>query len=196
MASRFPSSLHQRDSRSDLFKGYTGGASRNVSASPSRQLHQQQQHQQQQSPYGGNGSGSGYGYGGYQPNGGGVGSSGSSHLGVGVGSAGFRPATPNRKGQYSDAVLNELESQNDQQVDGILGKVRLLKDMTVAIGDEIRDSSALAEKMNEGFDQTRLRVGRTMNRMLVMAERTGVGWRVWLAFFAAVIFLFVYVWLF
>ena len=114
-------------------------------------------------------------------------------------------------------MLNELESQNDQHVEGILGKVRLLKDvgccsffvilfarvtdrfrkqMTVAIGDEIRDSSALAEKMNDGFDRTRLRLGRTMNRMLVMAERTGVGWRVWLAFFAAVIFLFIYVWLF
>ena len=125
------------------------------------------------------------------------------------------------RGQYSDAVLNELESQNDQHVEGILGKVKILKDvgllfffcflgslpfarvtdrsrkqMTVAIGDEIRDSSALAEKMNDGFDRTRLRLGRTMNRMLVMAERTGVGWRVWLAFFAAVIFLFVYVWLF
>jgi hypothetical protein len=34
------------------------------------------------------------------------------------------------RGQYSDAVLNELESQNDQQVDGILGKVRLLKDVS------------------------------------------------------------------
>ncbi|KAH6622832.1 hypothetical protein F5144DRAFT_341109 [Chaetomium tenue] len=199
MASRFgSSSLHQRDSRSDLFKGYTGGAaSRTVSASPSRQQQRQQQPQQF-------GNGGGYGYGGYQPGGGGgggagsggsVGASGSSHLGV-AGGGGYRPATPNRKGQYSDAVLNELESQNDQQVDGILGKVRLLKDMTVAIGDEIRDSSALAEKMNDGFDQTRLRLGRTMNRMMVMAERTGVGWRVWLAFFAAVIFLFVYVWLF
>ena len=73
---------------------------------------------------------------------------------------------------------------------------RFRKQMTVAIGDEIRDSSALAEKMNDGFDRTRLRLGRTMNRMLVMAERTGVGWRVWLAFFAAVILLFVYVWLF
>ncbi|KAJ4307153.1 protein transport protein bet1 [Collariella sp. IMI 366227] len=152
MASRFA-----RDSRSDLFKGYTGGSSsRPVSASPgpSRQ-------QQQQQPLGGGGSG--YGYGG---------------------------------GQYSDAVLNELESQNDEQVEGILGKVKMLKDMTVAIGDEIRDSSALAEKMNDGFDKTRLRLGRTMNRMLVMAERTGVGWKVWLAFFAAVIFLFIYVWLF
>lgn len=33
------------------------------------------------------------------------------------------------RGQYSDAVLNELESQNDAQVEGILGKVRVLKDV-------------------------------------------------------------------
>lgn len=116
------------------------------------------------------------------------------------------------RGQYSDAVLNELESQNDGQVEGIMGKVRQLKDvcdpvlclngsadgkqMTIAIGDEIRDSSALAEKMNDSFDSTRVRLRGTMNRMLLMAERTGVGWKVWLAFFAAVGFLFFYVWLF
>ncbi|KAK3985586.1 hypothetical protein QBC44DRAFT_404291 [Cladorrhinum sp. PSN332] len=187
MASRFgSSSLHQRDSRSDLFKGYTGGGSARASPNP---LQQQQR------------SGGGYGYGGYQPspppppsNG------GSSYLAIGEGSSaqrgGYRSATPNKKGQYSDAVLNELESQNDEQVDGILGKVRILKDMTVAIGDEIRESSALAEKMNEGFDNTRLRLRGTMNRMMIMAEKTGVGWKVWVAFFLAVIFLFVYVWLF
>jgi blocked-early-in-transport protein 1 len=120
------------------------------------------------------------------------------------------------RGQYSDAVLNELESQNDSQVEGILGKVRILKDvcrpplspacpyrkltfllqMTHAIGDEIRDSSAFAEKMNDSFDSTRLRLRGTMNRMLVMAQRSGVGWKVWLAFFAAVALLFIYVWLF
>lgn len=35
-----------------------------------------------------------------------------------------------------------------------------------------------------------------MKRMLRMAERTGVGWRVWVGFFAAVMLLFWYVWLF
>jgi blocked-early-in-transport protein 1 len=34
-----------------------------------------------------------------------------------------------------------------------------------------------------------------MTRMLRMAERTGVGWRVWLVFLLAVFFLFFYVWL-
>lgn len=68
--------------------------------------------------------------------------------------------------------------------------------MTIAIGDEIRDSSAFAEKMNENFDNTRLRLRGTMNRMLIMADKTGIPWKVWLAFFAIVGFLFFYVWLF
>lgn len=66
----------------------------------------------------------------------------------------------------------------------------------MAIGDEIRDSTAFTEKMNEGFEGTRNRLKGTMNRMLRMAERTGVGWRVWLGFFAFIFMLFVYVWLF
>jgi blocked early in transport 1 len=68
--------------------------------------------------------------------------------------------------------------------------------MTIAIGDEIRESSALAEKMNDSFDNTRLRLRGTVNKMLLMAEKTGVGWKVWLAFFIAVGILFFYVWVF
>lgn len=174
MASRFGNStLHQRDSRSALFEGYTGGADstrRQFSPSP-------------------NSVGGGYGYGGYPGSNGNGG-----HLGVQ--SRGYRPATPNSKGQYDNATLDELESQNDQQVSGIMDKVKILKSMTVAIGDEIRDSSAMMEKMNDSFDMTRGRLRGTMNRMMIMAERTGVGWKVWLGFFAAVILIFTYVWLF
>ncbi|KAF2665866.1 v-SNARE [Microthyrium microscopicum] len=108
----------------------------------------------------------------------------------------FRAATPNSKGQYSDAVLSELESQNDEQMAGLSGKVKRLKDLTMAIGDEIRESTTLADSMNETFDGTTIRLKNTMNRMLRMAERTGIGWRVWLAFFAVVVLLFWYVKLF
>ena len=68
--------------------------------------------------------------------------------------------------------------------------------MTIAIGEEIRDSTSLAESMNNTFDTTSVRLKNTMNRMLAMAEKTGIGWRVWLGFFAFVILLFWYVWLF
>ena len=33
------------------------------------------------------------------------------------------------RGQYSDAVLSELENQNDQEIEGISAKVKMLKDV-------------------------------------------------------------------
>jgi len=48
-------------------------------------------------------------------------------------------------------VLSELESQNDEQVKGMIGKMRL-KNLSIQVGDEIGDSSALVEK--EGFEGT------------------------------------------
>ncbi|MCJ1340402.1 protein transport protein bet1 [Bachmanniomyces sp. S44760] len=179
MSSRFGSSaLHQRDPRSALFENYKGGQNRTAHSSPNPYS---------QTPAAGLGGGGGQGGGGY----GYTGASGSGGL-----NGGFRPATPNSKGQYSDSVLSELESQNDNEVEGMSAKVRMLKDITVAIGEEIRDSSAMADKMNDSFDNTRVRLKGTMNRMLRMAEKTGVGWRVWLGFSAAVGFVFWYVWLF
>ena len=49
--------------------------------------------------------------------------------------------------------------------------------------------------LENSFDNTRVRIRGNMTRMLRMAERTGVGWRVWLGFFVAVFLLFTYVWL-
>ena len=51
--------------------------------------------------------------------------------GLGDGSGGgYRSATPNTRGQYSDAVLSELESQNEDQLAGMMGRVRMLKDVS------------------------------------------------------------------
>ncbi|KAK7921073.1 SNARE domain-containing protein, partial [Apiospora marii] len=204
-SSRFPNStLHQRDSRSALFEGYNGGGRSSSDATTTRR--------QFQTPSPSPGVGGGYGYSGGYPGSNGNGG----HLGVDNNSrGGFRPATPNSRpvfplrcpsstappastssGQYDDATIESLESQNDSQVSGILDKVSILKSMSVAMGDEIRDSTAMMEKMNDTFDNTRLRVRGTMNRMMIMADRTGVGWRVWLGFFVAVVFVFIYVWLF
>ncbi len=128
-------------------------------------------------------------------------------------------------------MLSELENQNDQHLEGISAKVKMLKDVrfpfallssalpllpfslpslpaqsppiltyqkqiTVSIGDEIRSSSSLAESMNDSFYNTRARLRGTMNRMLRMAKKTGVGWKVWVGFILGVWLLFAYVWLF
>ncbi|OQE22133.1 hypothetical protein PENFLA_c013G10103 [Penicillium flavigenum] len=168
MASRFP---RQRDPRtsSSLFDQY-GGDSRQASRSPAQQP-------------------GGYGYGGYSspaPNG---------YASSGAAGAGYQSASPDKKGHYSDAVLSSLESQNDAEVEGISAKVKMLKNITLAIGDEIRDTSHITD-LNDSFDNTRVRLRGNMNRMLRMADSTGIGWRVWLGFFFAVFLLFFYVWVF
>jgi len=93
-------------------------------------------------------------------------------------------------------VLEELESQNDEQFNGLRGKVKMMKEMSEAIGVEIRESSTLIENMNNSFESTRVKLKGTMNRMMIMAQRSGIGWKVWLMFFMLVFFLFTYVWLF
>ena len=45
------------------------------------------------------------------------------------GYGGYRSATPDKKGRYADAVYNELESQNDEQVGIMTEKVRQLKNV-------------------------------------------------------------------
>jgi blocked-early-in-transport protein 1 len=66
--------------------------------------------------------------------------------------------------------------------------------LTHLIGDEIRDSTSLADKMNDQFENSRNKIKGTMTRMLRMAKKTGVGWKAWVAFFAALILLFWWVW--
>ncbi|KAI5841829.1 hypothetical protein DFP73DRAFT_554810 [Morchella snyderi] len=137
-----------------------------------------------------NAGGSSYGYG-YGYPGDGRGGSASPRV-----ASAYRPATPNARGQYSASVLEELESQNDAQVEGLSAKVKMLKDITEAIGEEVRSSSTLMASMNDSFDNTRAKLRGTMSNMMRMAKRTGVGWKAWLLFICAVVFIFWYVWLF
>jgi blocked-early-in-transport protein 1 len=52
-----------------------------------------------------------------------------------------------------------------------------------------------ADNQEEGFENARTRLKGTFNRMMVMAERSGVGWRMWLLVFALIFLVFFYVWI-
>ncbi|KAL4875561.1 hypothetical protein BJY04DRAFT_201651 [Aspergillus karnatakaensis] len=164
MASRFPRSDLHRRDPRSSLFDSYNGDSRPASKSP--------------------GNAGGYGYGGY-PGG---------DRPMNGNAAGYKSATPNSKGHYSDAVLSHLESQNEEEVEGITAKVKMLKNLTIAIGDEIRDTAHITD-LNDSFENTRTRIKGNMNRMLRMAERTGVGWKVWIGFFALVFLIFFYVWI-
>lgn len=225
MSSRFG-----RDAaRDDLFSSY------NRSASPSKSKNKARASPYNAGGYGLPASADGPGFSAYpgaSTNGslyGGYGAGGASSPGYGAGGSaahdgGYRAATPNSRGQYGSATLDELESQNEEHTGVLIGKVKMLKDvgfppspctlgflyygflcsahhsakaradiypqLTHLIGDEIRDSTSLAEKMNDQFENSRNKIKGTMNRMLRMAKKTGVGWKAWIAFFVALILLF------
>lgn len=118
MASRYGSHLTQREGKSSLFSAYD---ERQRSRSPSKN----KLGSGYSSRYGGGGTESQSAFGAY-PN------SPYSNGSPSASSAGqFRTATPDKKGRYSDAVLSELESQNDEHISGILGKVGQLKQVSL-----------------------------------------------------------------
>lgn len=94
----------------------------------------------------------------------------------------------------NDSVMDSLESQNDRHIEGLTAKVQMLKDITIKIGDEVRDSNKLLQDLESNFDGARTKLKVTFNRMKIMAERSGVSWRVWLMFFAMIFLVFFYVW--
>lgn len=106
----------------------------------------------------------------------------------------FGKSSPESKGQYSDAMLAQLESQNDAQIEGLSAKVKMLKDITVKIGDEVRDSNKLLSDMENNFETAKVKLRGTFNRMIRMAEHSGVGWRAWLALFGFIFLIFFFVW--
>jgi blocked-early-in-transport protein 1 len=115
----------RNDARDDLFSTY------NRSASPSKSK------QKPKSPYGPGGYGyaspaSDSSFSAYPgaPSNGSLYPGTSSNGSYGV-DATYRAATPNSRGQYSAAVLDELESQNENEHVGILtNKVKQLKDVS------------------------------------------------------------------
>lgn len=94
----------------------------------------------------------------------------------------------------SDSMLDSLESQNDKHIEGLSAKVKLLKDITVKIGDEVRDSNNLLTNLENNFEGARTRLKGTYNRMVVMADRSGISLKMWLLFFGIVFLFFFYVW--
>jgi len=129
MAVRFsrPDGRDRDRDRDDLFSTY------NRSASPSKS-----KSKAARSPYGYSSPGASpaLSFGAYP--GAGAGSLGGGRVvsgggggGVGGGGGDYRSATPNSRGQYSSAVLDELESQNEEQVGVLTTKVKMLKDVCV-----------------------------------------------------------------
>jgi len=102
-------------------------------------------------------------------------------------------AAPQAAGhRYAD----DLEGQNDEALEGLSAKVKLLKDITIGIGNEVRESTIQLGQMNDVFAETGGILSGTFRRMNNMAARQGCRWLWYIVFLVIVFWFFMVVWWF
>ncbi|KAL1740096.1 hypothetical protein HDZ31DRAFT_68268 [Schizophyllum fasciatum] len=94
--------------------------------------------------------------------------------------------------RYAD----DLEGQNDEHLEGLSAKVQMLKNITVGIGKEVKESTIQLSEMNDAFAETSGILSGTFRRMNNMAERQGCRWLWYILFLIVVFWFFIVVWWF
>jgi len=92
--------------------------------------------------------------------------------------------------RYAD----DLENQNDEHLEGLSAKVKLLKTITIGIGNEVRESTVQLSQMNDAFSETSGILSGTFRRMNNMAQRHGCRWLWYIVFLVVVFWFFIIVW--
>lgn len=101
---------------------------------------------------------------------------------------------PNLK--HNEAYLLSLESQKDEDFNGMSSKVAALKNLGLQMGDEINKSIKLNEDLTDKFERGKISLKHTYNRMIDMSRAAGLTWKMWLIFFLMFFTLCFYLWLF
>jgi len=113
---------------------------------------------------------------------------------------GITPPHSGRSTPFGDPnghrFADDLESQNDEQLEGLSAKVKLLKDITIGIGAEVRESAVQLSQMNDAFAETSGILAGTFRRMNNMASRQGCRWLWYIVFLILVFWFFIVVWWF
>lgn len=96
---------------------------------------------------------------------------------------------------YSQSILSQLESQNDLHINSIGQKVKALKNMSLKIGEEIRESNKTLQDLSNTFDQTKSSLKKTVDKVILMAQRSRISFKIWLTIFLTVFLLYFYIWI-
>jgi len=94
--------------------------------------------------------------------------------------------------RYAD----DLEGQNDEALEGLSSKVKQLKDLTIGIGNEVRESTIQLSQMNDAFAETGSILSGTFRRMNNMASKQGCRWLWYIVFLVVVFWFFIVTWWF
>ncbi|CAI2178905.1 15075_t:CDS:2 [Funneliformis geosporum] len=93
---------------------------------------------------------------------------------------------------YTPNAHLDLESQNDDKLEGLTGKVKLLKEITLSIGESVKESNILVGAMSDEYSRTSSSLGGTMNKLKRLAVTQNSHFTWWLIFLIVITFIFLY----
>ena len=94
-----------------------------------------------------------------------------------------------RSAHGSAAYESYLQSENDLQINNLAGKVSALKDISIQIGNHIKEDNRLLGDLDNSFDSTGNLLGGTMKRLSRLAQSGGGCHMTYLAAFVMFVFL-------
>ncbi|KAL6936526.1 related to Protein transport protein BET1 [Hanseniaspora guilliermondii] len=98
---------------------------------------------------------------------------------------------------YSETLMNHLESQNDEEISGMHLRLKKLKNLSLKMNDEIDFSNNdIINNLNGTFGETVDKLKNVMTKAKDMADRSRISFKTWLTVFFFVSLLFIYIWLF
>ncbi|GMF13488.1 unnamed protein product [[Candida] boidinii] len=207
-SSRYSTKIHQRDSRTTLFSTGPTDSENSLNSFSSNNLFKSGSEENCSSNIIGNGiNNSNLNFNGINGNTSGGGISNDVYNNFGSNSKKYNddsddilrsssPYVDDSKGKdYNATLLSQLESQNEEYYGKMSEKVELLKNLGLRMGTEIKKSHLSLDGLQNDMELGQKRLKMTFNRMLIMAERTGISWKIWVSFFLIIFTLFFWVWL-
>ena len=98
-------------------------------------------------------------------------------------------AARSRAGHGGAAYDQYMENENDALINGLSSKVTQLKELSIAIGGDVRDQNNMLNDLNDGFDKTGGLLGSTMKRLNGLAKSGGDCTMTYLAVFVFCVFI-------
>jgi len=89
---------------------------------------------------------------------------------------------------------DDLEGQNDERLEGLTAKVKLLKDISIGIGNEVKNSVPDLDTLTDTFAESSGILNGTFRRMNNMSQRQGCRWLWYMVFLIVVFWFFIVVW--
>lgn len=97
---------------------------------------------------------------------------------------------------FNESLLNQLESQNDEEISSMHLRLKKLKNLSLKMNDEIDFSNnEIINNLNGTFGNTVSKLKDVMGKAKDMADRSRISFKTWLIVFFCVFLLFFYIWI-